>query len=1037
MDKPNRTQVFAGAGTAGTLLTDTKISYDGASGYSTAPTAGYPTKIERWLDTNNSWPYRTMTYDSYGNLLTVTDETNRTVTSVYDTTYHTLPTSISNAASETVTTQWDGLCGVPTQTTNPNSQTTTFQTDALCRPTLTSFPLGGFEQRSYPNLGNPSAQAVVVETPSATPEDGTGNDWVSAQFDGWGRTYLTVKKGPSLSTPILSGRFFHPRGSVYVESRPYYGGETPVFQANFYDALDRPTATILPDSHARYQAYGIHSTTTVDENGKLTVAAFDAYGRAIGQTRLLNGQPVTTISGHDLLGRLTGMHDAIGIEWSWAFDSLGRNTAKADPDAGTWTFAYDPAGRLISQTDAKFQTTTFDYDSVGRLTTKTTPGPEVVTTSYSDARSGFFNVGLPTTITSPGSVLKLDYDAVGRPVKQTRTLDSTDYVVTRTYDSAGFLRGLSYPDGDSLSSITYDAAGRLKSVPGVLTSVTYNASGQLLVQTNANGTATTKTYSPTRGFLTDIDTVAGSTTIQDLHYALDPAGIATQVTSPFANEGWSYAYDDLYRMTTSTNLSDSNQSQTFSYDAIGRITSNSRIGTYTYPNVGLARPHAPATAGTNSYNYDGNGNLTTGAGRTLTWDANNRITQAAVASTTVTFLYDGLGTRLKKATSSSNSLYPFGDDYEITGGMVTKYLKIEGLGAIAKRVGSGGSGQTFWHHTDRLGSIQAITDGSGALVQRRTYRPYGDKIADSTGHVESEGWIGERNDAETGLQFLHARYYDPALGTFLSPDPMHPASPGVGTHRYGYGFGNPIAGADPSGSYWCGPPNDPHLSWCEGESDDSESDWEDFFARAGADADGAYDRFRERRQQQEERRRQRTTIKEPPDDNGNAPVGTNPPNTPTCIDCGEPPNTCPDGDCNVPTPQPRKPGGGPPAVNIDDLRGSNPNGVFNQPNPIDLLGIGGSQGRGTLFDQGQERASNPKPPKPTSCSAKRTACYNIQDPARWAIGSGWRATCTFLPGAGRLICSGTAYGWQWIDGNNAITKCENVFISCIAAGGTP
>ena len=75
---------------------------------------------------------------------------------------------------------------------------------------------------------------------------------------------------------------------------------------------------------------------------------------------------------------------------------------------------------------------------------------------------------------------------------------------------------------------------------------------------------------------------------------------------------------------------------------------------------------------------------------------------------------------------------------------------------------------TYWLHTDRLGNIQAITGSTGAIVQRRTYRPYGEKIADTTGHVESRGWIDQRQD-ETGLTYLHARYYDPALGTFLSP----------------------------------------------------------------------------------------------------------------------------------------------------------------------------------------------------------------------------------------------------------------------------
>jgi RHS repeat-associated protein len=102
---------------------------------------------------------------------------------------------------------------------------------------------------------------------------------------------------------------------------------------------------------------------------------------------------------------------------------------------------------------------------------------------------------------------------------------------------------------------------------------------------------------------------------------------------------------------------------------------------------------------------------------------------------------------------------------------------------------------TYWLHTDRLGNIQAITDAAGAIVQRRTYRPYGEKIADTTGHVESRGWIDQRQD-ETGLTYLHARYYDPQLGTFLSPDPIGPAG---GLNSFGYAFGDPANLADPSG----------------------------------------------------------------------------------------------------------------------------------------------------------------------------------------------------------------------------------------------
>jgi RHS repeat-associated protein len=168
---------------------------------------------------------------------------------------------------------------------------------------------------------------------------------------------------------------------------------------------------------------------------------------------------------------------------------------------------------------------------------------------------------------------------------------------------------------------------------------------------------------------------------------------------------------------------------------------------------------------------------------------------------TTSFLYDGFGERLKKTGAAGTSLYPFGDDYEITNGQVTKYVSVEGLGVVAKRVTSGGTTQTFWLHTDRLGSIQATTDTTGQNIFRRTYRPYGETISEQGSHLESRGWIDQRNDPETGLTYLHARYYDSQIGVFLSPDPMHPAKAGVGLNRYAYGSGSPTNGYDRTGRW--------------------------------------------------------------------------------------------------------------------------------------------------------------------------------------------------------------------------------------------
>jgi RHS repeat-associated protein len=120
------------------------------------------------------------------------------------------------------------------------------------------------------------------------------------------------------------------------------------------------------------------------------------------------------------------------------------------------------------------------------------------------------------------------------------------------------------------------------------------------------------------------------------------------------------------------------------------------------------------------------------------------------------------------------------------------------VGLVAKLVGPEGTATAFWMHTDRLGSIQAVTNGAGSEVLRRSYEAFGDRTFDSSSHPETRGYIEQRED-ETGLVYLHARYYEPSVGLFISPDPLHPDVPGVRMNRYAYALGDPVNGKDPSG----------------------------------------------------------------------------------------------------------------------------------------------------------------------------------------------------------------------------------------------
>ncbi|MER8583605.1 RHS repeat-associated core domain-containing protein, partial [Mesorhizobium sp. M1423] len=77
------------------------------------------------------------------------------------------------------------------------------------------------------------------------------------------------------------------------------------------------------------------------------------------------------------------------------------------------------------------------------------------------------------------------------------------------------------------------------------------------------------------------------------------------------------------------------------------------------------------------------------------------------------------------------------------------------------------------------------------------YASYGERL--NTGFQTQKSYIGERFDPETGLLYLNARYMDPVLGRFISPDDWDPTLPGVGTNRYAYAQNDPVNKSDPNG----------------------------------------------------------------------------------------------------------------------------------------------------------------------------------------------------------------------------------------------
>jgi RHS repeat-associated protein len=266
---------------------------------------------------------------------------------------------------------------------------------------------------------------------------------------------------------------------------------------------------------------------------------------------------------------------------------------------------------------------------------------------------------------------------------------------------------------------------------------------------------------------------------------------------------------------------------------------NTGSALYTYGGTGYANPHAPTAifdgTATTTLTYDNNGNLVqTVRGATTTtyvYDYANRLIATGINAATSTYAYDWLGNRVWQVSGGATTTYPHKyfsimstksgatttattTEFLFTGDSMVSMTESRLINGVAT-----GTPTTRYVHPDHMGSTNIITDSSMRVVQALDYYPYGGvRVSSSTGGVDAKRkYIGQYLDDATNLDYLNARFYEPARGQFLSQDPVFLA---IGTARlqelvqtdlrqflsnpqamnsYAYGLGNPLRFSDPNG----------------------------------------------------------------------------------------------------------------------------------------------------------------------------------------------------------------------------------------------
>ncbi len=755
----------------------------------------------------------------------------RTVTKVYDSLGQ-FPQSVTNAEGESESYVYERKFGNKLSLTGPNNLTTAWLYDNFGKLLKETRPDGTYTWTTYKLCDQDCPEFGFYYVLS----ESTGGASSTEYFDAQGRKLRTRTLG-FRGQNIHVDTVYNDLGQTAQISEPYFEGDTIYWTQSEYDLIGRVVTLTPPLSPAVSTDYdGLTVTMSRIANGVLRTES--ETKNIIGQTAsVTNPAGTKLLYTYDSQGNLTttqtqGYSNTL---ITVTYDLFGRKTQVIDPDMGAWSYQYNGYGDLVSQTDARSQTVTMKYDNLGRLIERH-EAEGLSEWSYGDSSTYTTtnrNIGKLIGVSGPDelSIKTIAYDSLGRPIQTTTVIDLPpydtvpNYLTGQTYDGVGRISLVQYPlvNGSRFQVKNhYNLRGYLKKVTSPDGSTVYweaedlNARGQLEVAQLGNGASVVNTYQPETGWLDGI-MVDATNLIYHMSYDIDEVGNIESRTDHRQNLTESFQYDILDQITNSSVTGGTGHTpKSYSYDALGNILSKTGVGAYTYGTCG-AGPHAVCQAGGATYVYNANGSITSGGGRTVEYTSFN-LPYQFIQGGTVTFHYDADRIRVFKSSSvgytayigmtdTGNPLY----EHEVQGS-TDKHLHFIYAGGQALAVHTiqtGGSPQTNtqYLHRDHLGSVEAISDSSGAAEAYFSHdawgKPRNADWTDATGTPAAPGnlgFTGHEMIPEAGLVHMNGRVYDPLLGKFLSADPRVQFEKDVRSYnRYSYVSNNPLRYTDPTG----------------------------------------------------------------------------------------------------------------------------------------------------------------------------------------------------------------------------------------------
>jgi RHS repeat-associated protein len=780
-------------------------------------------------------------YDAYGNIikktLTAPGATPRIVSFEYDSSNRFQTKKIDLEGLETLYT-YDANGLLLTETLPSNSGfplITSYAYDKWGKITKSTNYLGKYIDYAYYNLQNENG---IFKTTFGM--DGSEE---STKMDGLGRVTQQGVKNIDGKWSYVDFQY-DINDKVLLKSQPYaiVSEVTNETQYDVYGRLTQATTLKSGSSPGKVINYSYSGLTTTENDGiKSKITVKNALGNAIYLTETPGG----TINYEYYANGNLKSTNYNGSATTIIQDGWGRKKELNDPSAGNRKYDYNHFGELIREEVVGQGETIYDLNDLGKINFRTIKdiGGNIKsknTYTYNEATKILTKVRLDDYANNFVSINDYVFDDYKRLINSIEASDQrASFEKIISYDDFGRPKQESYKaintsDGkQSTKSITntYKNGYKWQILDNPTNVVLWqtdivNAQGQVLTAKMGNGVTIANTYD-VFGFPTRIKHNKRMANIVTLDNVFEPiySNLTSRTNDLFGSWTETLTYDQSDRLTS---YNDASGVQTQSYNENGTILNNN-IGSYAYATasgkpfqVSTVTPANPSSALA----------YYTNRAQNIAYNMfKSPVSITEENKENIDFEYNANNARLAMYYGGLQTLKnerPYFKFYSADGTMEIKrkntapysvefitYIGGDGYTAPIILKSDGVTQNYFYLHRDYQGSIMAITNSIGVVVEKRLFDVWGALIKYSnnlgitvvpTNTSElflDRGYTGHEHLLGVGLINMNGRIYDPKLHRFLQPDnnlqdPFNTQN----YNRYAYGMNNPTKYSDPSGEFW-------------------------------------------------------------------------------------------------------------------------------------------------------------------------------------------------------------------------------------------